>query len=326
MFQKKLKKGVQCNICPHNCIIPKGKYGICGIRKNINGQIKLMTYGIISSVNIDPIEKKPLYHFYPGATVFSIGGYGCNFKCGWCQNYEISTERFENLFDGERHTPAEVVKKCKENKSKIIAFTYNEPTIWYEYIYDISKLAKKERIKTVIVTNGYINAEPLKKLIKYIDGVNVDLKSFSAEFYKKNCAGKLKPVLEALKIYKQKWLEVTNLIIPGMNDSEKEIKEMSKWILENLGKETPLHFSRFYPMYKLTHVKPTTKETLIKARKIAKKFLDYVYIGNVQDTEMNSTKCPKCKKIVIERTGYTVYNKTKKGKCPYCGYKIAGEF
>jgi pyruvate formate lyase activating enzyme len=326
MFQKKLEKGVQCLLCPNNCVIQEEKYGVCGVRKNINGKIKLMTYGIVSSLNVDPIEKKPLYHFFPGKKIFSVGSYGCNLKCGWCQNYGISNERFEYIIENRRFKPEEIIKKCVENNSKFLAFTYNEPIIWFEYIYDICKLAKKEGIKIVLVTNGYINEKPLKKLIEFIDAINVDLKGFNIDFYKEKCFGKLDSVLEALKIYKKKWLEITNLLIPEMNDSSEEIKMMSKWISENLGKDTPLHFSRFYPLYKCSDLEMTSKDSLIKARNIAKKFLDYVYVGNVSNIDLNSTFCPKCNKIVIKRDFYDSENLTKKGKCPFCGFKIAGVF
>ncbi|MDD5178036.1 MAG: AmmeMemoRadiSam system radical SAM enzyme [Candidatus Nanoarchaeia archaeon] len=279
-YTKKENNKVQCNLCPNNCLIPENKIGSCRARKNIKGVLYSLVYGKPASINIDPIEKKPLYHFLPGTQVLSFGTFGCNLHCLFCQNWEISQAMNEDI---EILEPKRIVELAKEYKTPSIAYTYTEPAIFFEYVLETAKLAKKEKIKNVMVSNGYINEKPLKELIKYIDAFNIDLKAFDEDFYKKICFGKLKPILETLKLIKKykKHLEITNLIIPTKNDNLKEIEKMCVWISKNLGKDTPLHFSRFFPCYKLTNLEPTPIETLVKAKEIAKKYLKYVYIGNV---------------------------------------------
>ena len=329
MFQDKVKGIPRCKICPNNCVIPEGKAGICGIRGTKDGKVQLLAYGQVSGMNVDPIEKKPLYHFFPSKEIFSIGSFGCNMSCLFCQNYDISTIKAENLAPGKQEfTPEEIIKFCEESGTRMIAFTYNEPTITYEFVYDTAKLAKEKGIKTVLVTNGFINIEPLKELAKYIDAANIDLKGFDEKFYREICGARLKPVLEAIKEYKKAkvWIELTNLLIPGKNDNPEKIEEMCKWIKENVGKETPLHFSRFFPMHKMTDVPQTEMKTLLEAKRIAKKYLDFVYVGNITDDELNSTFCPKCKKLIIERTGYSTKSLLDGDKCPFCKTKIAGVF
>ena len=329
LFQDEVNKIPRCKICPNNCVIKEDKLGICGVRGTRLGKVQSLTYGIVSAMHVDPIEKKPLYHFYPAKDIFSIGSFGCNLSCLYCQNFDISTMKVEDLAPGLREfTPKEIVKDCENSNTGMIAFTYNEPTIWYEYVLDVAQLAKEKKIKTVMVTNGYINLEPLRELAHYIDAVNIDLKGFDEKFYEKTCSVKLKPVLEAIKAYKKAgvWIEITNLLIPGMNDDVKKIEEMCKWIKENIGKGTPLHFSRFFLMHKMQDVPVTTMELLLKAKETADKYLDYVYVGNVQSTELNSTFCYKCRKLVIERTGYSTKNLLDKNKCPFCGAKISGVF
>ena len=324
IFWKKEKDKIRCQLCPQNCLIVEEKVGFCGVRQNIKGKLYSLVYGKPCSVNVDPIEKKPLYHFFPGETTFSIGTVGCNLACKFCQNWEISRAK-PNTFSIKKVEPKQVVELAKENGCKIISYTYTEPTVFYEYMLDIARIAKKEKIKNTIVSNGFINEEPLKKLIRYIDAANIDLKSFDDKFYKKYCFGKLEPVLNSLKILKKNniWLEITNLVIPRLNDNFKKIEEMCKWISKELGKDVPIHFSAFYPHYKMNDVEPTSLATLEKAAKIARKYLNFVYIGNVPAD--GNTYCPKCKKAVIERRFFSANSHLKQGKCS-CGKKIPGIF
>lgn len=317
---------VKCELCPWLCNIQPDKRGSCGVRQNMNGKLVSLVYARPCAVHVDPIEKKPLYHFLPGARAFSIATIGCNFFCGFCQNWQISkadagdiNKRFEELM------PEKVIELCKQNDCKIMSYTYTEPTIFYEYMLDTAKLARKQGIKNTMVSNGYINEGPLKELCRVMDGANIDLKAFTNEFYQKVCKGKLEPVLNTLKILKQEgvWVEVTNLIVPGLNDDFEKIEEMCKWVSENLGRDVPIHFSRFHPDYKMSDKEPTPIETLEKAKKIAEKYLDYVYLGNIGGE--SNTLCPKCKAVVIQRSFLgDSKNKTKKGKCPKCSHKIAG--
>jgi len=327
LYYKKLNNDmVKCELCPWLCNIQPDKRGSCGVRQNMNGKLVSLVYARPCAVHVDPIEKKPLYHFLPGARAFSIATIGCNFFCGFCQNWQISKADAGNIDKRyEELMPEKVIELCKENSCNIISYTYTEPTIFYEYMLDIAKLARKQGIKNTMVSNGYINEEPLKELCKVMDGANIDLKAFTNEFYQKVCKGKLEPVLNTLKILKKEgvWIEVTNLVVPGLNDDFKKIEEMCKWISENLGRNVPIHFSRFHPDYKMSDKEPTPIETLEKAKKIAEKYLNYVYLGNI-GAESN-TLCPKCKAVVIQRSFFgDSKNKTKKGKCPECSHKIAG--
>ncbi len=325
LYWKKEGKAVRCELCPRNCLIKEDSRGFCGARKNINGKLFSLVYANPSSLAVDPIEKKPLFHFLPNSKSFSVGTFGCNLGCLHCQNFEISRE------DPEKHSadvsPARIVELAVNEGCKSISYTYNEPTIFFEYLVDIAKLAKKAGLKNIIVSNGYINQKPLKELIKHIDGANIDLKSFNNDFYKKICSAELDPVLETLKtLNKSKvWFEITNLIIPTKNDNLDEIKELCSWIKTNLGTDHPLHFSAFFPTHKLIDVPPTTEQFLHKARDVAIDIgLKHVYIGNVR-TDTN-TMCSKCKKVVIERAYFTAHSKLKNGKCPYCKEELAGVF
>jgi pyruvate formate lyase activating enzyme len=326
LFYKKLKdKLVQCKLCPKFCMIMPDNYGNCNVRKNIDGKLYSMVYGKPVSVAIDPIEKKPLYHFLPSSKSLSMATVGCNFHCSHCQNWRISQAKVEDVPHLNVSTE-QIVNQAKENGLKSISYTYTEPTVFYEYMFDIAKLAKKQKIKSVVVSNGFINQQPLKKLAPLIKGANIDLKG-NASFYEKICDGKIGPVLDTMKLLHEKkvWLEITNLIVPGYNDDVEEIKKTVSWILENLGKDVPLHFSAFYPCFKLTDVQPTAPEFLIKARIIAKNMgLNYVYTGNIADEDGSTTFCPECGQAVIKRKNFLVIeNKLKKGKCP-CGEKIPG--
>jgi len=330
LFWKILKdKTIQCQLCPHFCIIEPGKRGRCNTRENVNGVLIAKSYKRLCSVAIDPVEKKPLYHFMPGERIFSIATAGCNLKCMHCQNFNISQAKPED-YALKITTPKEIVEQCKKEKCKLMAFTYTEPTVFYEYMLDVAKLCKKNKIKTVIVSNGFINPEPLKELCKYIDAANIDLKSIKDEFYREICSARLEPVLETLKTLKKNkvHLEITNLIIPTKNDSEKEIKELISWVKNNLGNETILHFTAFWPTYKLNYLPETPDEILLKARDLALKAgMKYVYAGNISNEKTNSTFCPKCKKAVISRNNFFVLeNNLQKGKCKFCKTKIKGIF
>ena len=324
LYYEKSKEKVQCHLCPHNCVIAKGKRGNCGVRENKENKLYSLVYGKACSATIDPIEKKPLYHFIPGHGSFSMATVGCNLHCSHCQNWEISQPE---AIIGQYLAPEEIVRSALAKGCKSIAYTYTEPTVYYEYALETAKLARKKGIKNVIVSNGFINEEPFKEFCKYLDGANIDLKGFTEEFYKKVCCAKLEPVLNSLKILKEKnvWLETTNLIIPTLNDDLKRIGEMCKWIKDNLGADVPLHFSRFFPYHKLNNVNPTPAETLVKARDIAKKIgINYVYIGNIFIEGADNTYCPKCGELLIERVGFNILqNNIKNAKCG-CSEKIAG--
>lgn len=323
MFWKKLTNDkVECELCPHRCKISKGKRGICGVRENQKGKLNTLIYGLATSVTPDPIEKKPLYHFYPGTYALSFGTVGCNLKCQHCQNYAISQAKFESM-RFKRLRVDDVVNSAKRYKCQGIAWTYNEPTIWYEFTYDASKVAKKLGFYTCYVTNGFIEAAPLKEISPYLDAMNIDVKSFSNDFYKKTCKAKLEPVLETCKLAKELdiFIELTYLIIPGENDTESEITDYCNWIVENLGEKTPIHFSRFHPDYKMRDSIATPISTLENAYKIAQQSgLKYVYLGNVPHGDYENTYCPKCNELLIERVGFsTRAHHVKEGNCPKCG-------
>jgi len=318
---------VRCNLCPWHCVIEEGMTGLCGTRKNREGVLYAVNYGKVTALAIDPIEKKPLFHWYPGSPILSISTFGCNFQCPWCQNWHIARATLESAIYEERE-PEEIVELAKRYNVPSIAYTYNEPLIWYEYVYDVARLAKKEGIRNVLVTNGYIEKEPLEDIIPYIDAANVDVKAFKKETYLKVIKGKLEPVLENIKYMHGKGvhIETTYLIVPGINDDYEEIRDFAKWQVENLGPDTPIHFSRFFPHYKMTNIPPTDVNILIKAREIAmKEGVKYVYIGNVPGHEGEHTYCPKCKHLLIKRVGFEIieWNLTEDMECEFCGEKIA---
>jgi len=329
MFYKKLEEEkVRCNLCPHFCQIANGKRGICRVRENREGILYSLVYEKVVSSAIDPIEKKPLYHFYPGSNAFSLATAGCNFRCLNCQNNSISQlPRERKEIPGEELSPQSIVLQAKRYNCPIIAYTYTEPTIFFEYAYDTSKLAQKEGIKNVFVTNGYISEEALRKISPYLDAANVDLKSFSEDFYKKICGGHLAPVLNTLKLMKKLgiWLEVTTLIIPTLNDSEKELKKIAEFIV-NLGKEVPWHISRFYPTYRLNKLPPTPLELIYRGREIGLRAgLRYVYTGNIPGDKGENTYCYRCGKLLIQRYGYRIEKfDIEEGRCKYCQTEIDG--
>ena len=318
---------VQCELCPKICLIEPGQSGECRVRINIDGVLRTVVYGFPCSTHIDPIEKKPLFHFRPGTKILSIATVGCNLHCKNCQNWEISQANPE---DTKAHAlpPEKLVQATKYYNCPSLAYTYTDPIIFYEYTYDTAKLARQANIHNVLVTAGYINPEPWKRLLEYVDAANVDLKGITEEFYIQVCSGTLKPVQQALVLAKASGilLEVTNLIIPTLNDKPEQIRQLAHWVKANLGSDTPLHFSRFSPRYKMQHLPPTSPKTLDMAREIAiSEGLHYVYIGNIQNKFGQNTYCPGCKILLIERIGYTILqNRLKDGCCPDCGKEIYG--
>ncbi len=322
LFDQLPDNKVKCHVCSHRCVISEGKLGICGTRKNIDGKIYTTIYNTVSSEAVDPIEKKPLYHFLPGTLSYSLGTIGCNFRCEHCQNWQISQVTLEEAWTREI-TPEEAIKRAISTGSKSISWTYNEPCIWHEYTYDSAVLAKNAGLKTVYVTNGYITPEALKRIAPYLDAFRVDIKSFSEEFYRKVCKARLAPVLESTKLAKELGMhvETITLVIPGRNDSPEEITQIVRWVRDNLGVNTPMHFTRFHPMYKMEDAKPTPVETLEMAHDIAKKEgMRFVYTGNVPGHKYENTYCPKCNSLLIDRTGFRVSAiRIKDGKCPQCG-------
>ena len=330
LFYKKLDgEDVQCLLCPRECVISDGKRGFCRNRENQGGTLYTLVYGRPAVVDIGPIEKAPLYHFIPGHFRLCLTCASCNLRCKHCQNWHISQKSFEEL-DHYSYTPSEIVQQAKKQGLNSVSFTYTEPTVYYEYLYNVSVVAREVGMKTSIVSNGYINREPLLKLLKVLDAVKIDLKGFSEEFYKKVCSATLKPVLESLLTVKKEnvWLEIVNLVIPTLNDDPKMIDEMCRWIKENLGEDTPLHFTRFHPDYKLAHLSPTPVSTLDKAYEIAKKNgLRYVYIGNVPGHTYNSTYCPSCDRNVISRMHMDIAEmNVVDGKCRFCKFPIEGKW
>ncbi len=327
MFQEETARGIMCRICPNECVLKEGELSKCNNRKVIKSKLYTLAYGDPCSVNVDPIEKKPLYHFLPGTRAYSIATAGCNLVCLNCQNWSISqispdkTRNYDLM-------PEKVVSECKSKGCDSIAYTYSEPITAYEYVFDTATLARKSGIKNVFKSNGYIYPEPLKKLCTVLDAANIDLKAFTESTYLKLSGGKLQPVLDSLKIFKDNgvWLEITNLVVPTWTDNPEEIRKMCRWLSDNGFKNVPLHFSRFYPMYKLEQLPPTPVDVLNKAFQIAtEEGLLYIYTGNVPGNEVSDTKCPYCRNILVVRQGYRISSNTiAGGKCSKCGKSIDG--
>lgn len=321
--------GRLCDLCPRSCSIGEGEFGFCSVRTNRDGKIELATYGRSSGFCVDPIEKKPLYHFFPGSKVLSFGGIGCNLFCRFCQNWHTSRSRDLNLCS-QIASPESIARTAKEHGCKSIAFTYNEPITWAEYAVDTAKEARKLGIKTVAVTAGYISSGRRAWFFEQMDAANVDLKSFSPEFYRKWCGAELEPVKDTLLYLARETeilLEITTLLIPGLNDSDSEIRELSEWIRVNLGAERPLHFSAYHPAYKVSDIPPTPLSTIRKARDIAKEAgLKHVYTGNVNDPEGASTYCPQCNQCVIGRDRFEITEThfNEDSCCAFCGQSIYG--
>lgn len=316
---------VQCTLCPVTCKISDGKRGLCGVRENKKGDLYTLIYGKASSVADDPIEKKPLYHFYPGTHVLSFGTVGCNLKCLFCQNYTISQAKFGSIPMRDVKVD-EVVPLIEQYGSYGAAWTYNEPTIWHEFTYDASKLVTEAGYYSVYVTNGYINEDPLRELAPYLDAMNVDVKAFTDRFYKKLCKGRLQPVLDTCALAKELGihLELTKLVVPEENDDPSETRKFCKWVAEELGTEVPVHFSRFHPDYKMKDRKRTPMKTLDECYEIAQsEGLKYVYLGNIPQDPRENTYCPECGTLVIERWGFNVGEINLDGKkCKSCGHEI----
>jgi pyruvate formate lyase activating enzyme len=317
LYWEKGKNGkVQCLLCPVGCVIAEGKVGVCRGRKNEGGRLFAANYGWLVSVAIDPIEKKPLYHFHPGRQILSTGPNGCNLRCQNCQNWNISQEESPTQFAKSQ----DLIEVALREKSFGISYTYTEPLIWYEYVLDTARMAKEKNLANVLVTNGYINEEPLRKLLPYIDAMNVDLKSMDQDFYKKICKGKLDPILKAIEISFQNHvhIEITNLLIPTLNDSDEQIQKLVDFVAR-LSDRIPLHFSRYFPMYKMD-IPSTPLETIQKAFMLGKRKLKYVYVGNANIPNTSNTYCPVCNNLLINREGYyTSVLGIKEGKCKNCG-------
>lgn len=336
LYEVEEERKIKCNLCNHRCVISPGSTGLCGVRKNEEGVLYSLVYGRVIAQHLDPIEKKPLYHFLPGSWSYSIATVGCNFRCSFCQNFEISQyfriyeDAIEkNKIPGKLMPPKDIVHIALAERAKSISYTYTEPTVFFEFAYDCSKLAVKHGLKNVFVSNGYMTKEAINYLSPYLHGINVDLKSFREKFYKTFCKAKLQPVLENLKYLKEKgiWVEITTLIIPGENDDPEELRDIAKFIRTELGPETPWHVSRFYPRYKMLDKSFTPLETLQKAYYIGKEEgLYYIYIGNVPGHQYENTYCPNCNTLIIERIGFRVskIHLGEKNVCPSCGFSIAG--
>ncbi len=329
MLYKRLDGNVKCALCAHRCNIADGKRGICGVRENRKGILYSLVYGKAIAMNIDPIEKKPFFHFLPKSTSYSLATVGCNFRCRFCQNADISqAPKGDGEIFGQDVPPDEIVNSAENYGCRSIAYTYTEPTIFFEYAFDTSKIAKKEGIYNIYVTNGYMTEEMLNTSKDYIDAANVDLKGFTDKFYIEICGARLQPVLDSLKLMKKLgiWIEITTLVIPTLNDSAEELGQMAEFIRDELGKETPWHLSRFHPDYLLRNLPSTPDETLHKGREIGLDAgLRYVYIGNVPGDEGENTYCYNCGELLIRRYVFDVLeNKIVNSKCPSCGITIDG--
>lgn len=329
-YYKKLEGGgIECTLCPRHCRVTDLERGYCGVRENRSDVYYTLVYGLPCALNIDPIEKKPLFHFYPGTTALSLATAGCNVNCKCCQNWEISQSRPEQT-DNLDLPPKALVDICTLKNVPTIAYTYSEPVIFYEYMYDTAELGHKKAVKSVMITGGYIEQKPLADLMLQLDAIKVDLKAIREDYYKNFVGGELKPVLDRLVQIKKAgmWLEIVYLVVPTLNDTEAEFKELARWIKANLGTDTPLHFSRFHPQYLLKNLPATPKKTLETAHAISRaEGLEFVYLGNVAGHPAESTYCPACGQVLIERRGYRIYQNNLKGNhCGKCGREIPGVF
>ncbi len=318
---------IRCALCPHHCLIRKGKAGLCGVRKNVSGKLIAAGYGLYPAVHLDPIEKKPLNHFMPGRSILSVGSVGCNLRCLQCQNWSLSTDGPDG--NEAYHVPVEaMVKGAAERGSMGVAFTYNEPTINFEFIMDAAPGIRGSGGKVVLVTNGYLEAGPWDELMEHTDAANIDVKGFTEDFYRKVTGGTLAPVIRNVEaaVKKGVHVELAYLIIPGYNDDEAQLSGLCNWVMASLGPDVPVHFTRFHPDHKLLHVPATPPGTMERARDLAReKGIRYVYLGNIHDKEGGSTRCPKCYAVVVSRDGfYSVVKGLKDGKCSKCGTVIAG--
>ena len=329
LYEKLSDRKAKCNLCNHRCTIKDGDYGICGTRQNRDGSLFSLVYDRIVASHVDPIEKKPLFQFYPGSKAYSIATAGCNFTCKQCQNFDISQSprARKGYIAGEEIRPEDIVREADSSDCKSIAYTYTEPTVFFELAYDTAKIAQPKGIKNIFVSNGYMTSDALKEISPYLDGINVDLKAFTERFYKEICGGRLEPVLENIKLAKELgiWVEVTTLVIPTLNDSEDELQKIAGFI-RDVDQDIPWHISQFYPTHRLTTLPRTPVETLHMAREIGMKAgLRYVYEGNVPGKGNENTYCYQCGDLLIERWGYSIIkNKIEDGNCPSCRSPIAG--
>jgi pyruvate formate lyase activating enzyme len=321
---------VRCRLCNFRCLIGPGKLGHCYVRRNIDGKLYSLNYHKVCAANPDPIEKKPLYHFQPGSRSYSIAAIGCNFRCEFCQNWQISQAALETgRIDGEDLSPEQIVEGALRTGCQSIAYTYTEPTIFMELCNDCARLAKERGLANVFVSNGYMTREALDFAVDWLDAINVDLKAFSDDYYKQLCSARLQPVLDTITYIAREtkiWMEVTTLLLPGQNDSAEELKKLTDFLVTDAGPDVPWHISRFYPQYKYTESPPTPLESLRRAEEIGRAAgLHYVYLGNVPGEKSESTRCYHCGRMLIERMGYRIVaNHIKDSKCPHCGTAIAG--
>lgn len=325
MYYEKRNGKIRCLLCPHHCLLAEGETGICGVRKVVDKVLYTMNYGLLAAVNLDPIEKKPLYHYHPGKPILSIGTYGCNLACSFCQNWSLARGEAEN--QAERAKPKDVLDMLEREggpgKNIGIAYTYNEPTIWFEFVLDTAKLLKRHGYKNILVTNGYINQEPIGELLPLIDAMNIDVKAFGDNFYKDYCGGLKAPVIKTVEnAVKHCHIEITSLIIPSLNDDPGELEAMAAWLGE-LNPDIPLHLSRYFPQYKL-HLPPTPPAVMEEAKEMAANYLRYVYLGNIELPGSANTICPYCGNLLIERSRYAVKVKGMRGSaCNNCNNNIS---
>ncbi|HUV36796.1 MAG TPA: AmmeMemoRadiSam system radical SAM enzyme [Patescibacteria group bacterium] len=313
-------KKIRCRLCPHRCLVAEGARGACNLRENRGGMLVTLSYGRTVTANIDPIEKKPLYHFMPGSLILSIGPNGCTFSCDNCQNWSISQEQAPTQYI----PPDELVALAGRGGSIGVAFTYTEPLLWFEYIEDVVPMLRARGLKSVLVTNGFLNEEPAREIASLVDGFNVDLKSMNDEFYRTYCGGRVAPVKRFIEIAASvSHLEVTNLLVPDLNDSTGEITDLVTW-LAGISRDIPVHFSRFFPQYRMTDRPATPRGTLERAYRIAKEHLDHVYIGNIFIDGTEDTYCPECGETIVKRAGYSTTVIGRNGICPKCGTRIGG--
>ena len=327
LYERLADESVKCKVCAHGCVIAPGARGFCRTRENRQGKLYSLTYGELTASAVDPIEKKPLFHFWPGSYSFSISSVGCNFRCPWCQNYGISQAETGDVYT-EPMDPEKVVDLAKRHRCRSISYTYNEPVIWHEYVLDTARLARRKGLLNVLVTNGYASNDSVDALAPYVDAANIDVKGFTQQFYKEYCKANLQCVLDATTNLRKRGVhvETTMLLIPGLNDDPAVITDMVRWHVKELGPDVPLHFSRFYPCFKLADVSPTPVKTVTLARDIAvEEGAKYTYVGNIPGNTGENTYCPSCHSLVIERIGYSIgeWKLDKERKCAQCGTQIA---
>jgi pyruvate formate lyase activating enzyme len=329
LWEKREGLSVQCKLCHWGCVIKPDGLGRCHVRKNIDGVLYSLNYDKLCAASDDPIEKKPLYHFFPGSRTFSISAPGCNFQCIFCQNWQISQSPYQNKIEGSPQTPARIITAALESGCKSIAYTYTEPTVFMELCADTARLAKQHGLYNVFVSNGFMSLEAVDVMNSWLDAINIDLKAFTESFYRDLCKARLAPVLETIEYIAKKtgiWMEITTLLVPGKNDSPDQLKSLAAFLVNTCGRDIPWHISRFYPQYKMADLEPTESKSLQQAYDIGRQEgLRYVYVGNIPGNRAESTYCPGCGKILIERSGYNIVRNTiKDASCPHCGTKIPG--